>query len=330
MDLNTMDDTIKSVFLNHKNAILHSAARSGDHPLVHFLLDQCKANPNNLEHTTPLFEASLHGHVEVAKLLIKYGADVNLDYSTTTVEDGFRLLGDHDDDSSEADVTPLHIAVIYKRLETAKILIENGANVNVELGFHSGYTPLFSALLNESVEIAKLLIENGAKIHSENRESTLLSIACQDSNLDMVKLLVDNGANINQLSKYGDTNINIAAYHGRFETVKFLIDLGADICGKTKYGTIPIHGVIQGWRTYRGEDFMKTLQIVTTPETVNSIYFAYRKRVTSLGLAAEKGLLQVVKFLLENGGIPNENDLLATKDKQIIELLKSEIEIRKS
>ena len=118
-----MDNTVKSVFLNHKNAILHSAATSGDHTLVHFLLDQCKANPNYFQRTTTLFEAPLHGHIEVAKLLIKYGADVNLDYSRTTVEDGFSLLGDHDDDSSEADVTPLHIAVIYKRLETAKILI---------------------------------------------------------------------------------------------------------------------------------------------------------------------------------------------------------------
>ena len=327
-----MDINVQSVFLNYKNVLLHSAAYSGDHALVHFLLDQCKADPNAVQGTTtPLFVASENGHVEVTKLLIKYGADVNLDHSSTIVADGFRLLGDHEEDSTEAyEVTPLQIAVIGKQLETAKILIENGAKVNIELGVDSGYTPLFSAVLNESFEIAKFLIANGAEIHSQHRETTLLQIACQDRHLDMVKLLVDNGANIHQLSKYGDTNINIAAYHGRFETVKFLIDLGADICGKTKYGTIPIHGVIQGWRTYRGEDFMKTLQIVTTPETVNSIYFAYRKRVTSLGLAAEKGLLQVVKFLLENGGIPNENDLLATKDKQIIELLKSEIEIRKS
>ena len=328
MDLNTMDNTIKSVFLNHKNAILHSAAKSGDHALVHFLLDQCKADPNYFQNTTPLFQASLYGHVEVAKILIKYGADVNLDYSRTTVEDGFRLLEDHEEDSGEANVTPLHIAVIYKRFETAKILIENGANVNVELGFHSGYTPLFSAVLDESFEFAKLLIENGAKIHLEHRKVTLLQIACEDS-LDMVKLLVDNGANIHQLSRYGRTNLYIAANNGRFEIVNFLIESGADLCGKTKFG-LPIHGVIEGWRSDRDESFMKTLQILSTPETVNSIYTIYCKRKTPLGLAAENGLLQVVKYLLENGAIPDQSDLQASRSKQVIELLKSEIDIRKS
>ena len=90
-----MDNTIKSVFLNYKDVLLHSAAKSGDHALIHFLLDQCKANPNRMQSTTPLFEASQNGHAEVAKLLIKFGADVNQE-SRTTVEDVNRLLLDMD------------------------------------------------------------------------------------------------------------------------------------------------------------------------------------------------------------------------------------------
>ena len=314
-----MDINVQSVFLNYKNVLLHSAAYSGDHALVHFLLDQCKADPNAVQGTTtPLFVASENGHVEVTKLLIKYGADVNLDHSSTIVADGFRLLGDHEEDSTEAyEVTPLQIAVIGKQLETAKILIENGAKVNIELGVDSGYTPLFSAVLNESFEIAKFLIANGAEIHSQHRETTLLQIACQDRHLDMVKLLVDNGANIHQRSKYGKTNLYIAAYAGNFEIVKFLLELGADICGKT-YGDLPIHGVIRGWTRHRDESFMKTLQILATPETVN----ISGKHRTPLGLAAEKGLIQVVKHLLENGAIPDLSDFQAAKNEQIIKLLK--------
>ena len=328
MDLNTMDNTIKSVFLNYKDVLLHSAAKSGDHALIHFLLDQCKANPNRMQSTTPLFVASRYGQAEVVEILIKYGADVNKE-SKTEVINHYRLLENEDDEMSPCWMTPLHTAIINKQLEIAKILIENGANVNSDLGYDIGYTPLFSAVLDESFEIAKLLIQNGAKIHSKRQEVTLLEIACQGGHLDMVKLLVDNGANIHQPSKHGNTNLNTAAHYGHFEIVKFFIDSGANICEKTENG-LPIHGVIKGWRSHREESYMKTLQILTTPETVNSIYTIYRKRRTPLGLAAENGLLQVVKYLLENGAIPDQSDLQASRNKQVIELLKSEIEIRKS
>ena len=68
-----MDNTIKSVFLNHKSALLYSAAKSGDQNLAHLLLDQCQADPNtkDIRRFTPLFEASQNGHAEVVQLLIR-------------------------------------------------------------------------------------------------------------------------------------------------------------------------------------------------------------------------------------------------------------------
>ena len=74
MDLTTVDISVKSLSMNHKNALLFSAAKSGDHNLAHFLLDQCMADPNTREINffTPLFEASHNGHVEIVRLLIKY------------------------------------------------------------------------------------------------------------------------------------------------------------------------------------------------------------------------------------------------------------------
>lgn len=225
-------------------------------------------------------------------------------------------------------MTPLHVAIIKKQLEIAKILIENGANVNVDLGYEVGYTPLLSAVINESFEIAKLLIQNGAEIHSEHREITLLQIACQGGHLDMVKLLVDNGVNIHQSSKNGRTNLFIAAFYGNFEIVKFLKYSGANICEKTGYG-LPIHEVIKGWRRHRDESYMKTLQILTTPETVNSISTSPWKSGTPLRLAAGDGLIQVVKYLLENGAIPDQNDLKHARNEEVIEILKNEIEMRK-
>ena len=201
----------------------------------------------------------------------------------------------------------------------------------VDLGYEIGYTPLFSADTDQSFELAKLLIQNGAKIHSEHREITLSQIACQHGHLDMVKLLESPPtSNIHQHSVHERTNLFIAAFNGKFEIVKFLIDSGANICEETKNG-LPIHGVIQGWRIFKEDRYLKILQILTTPETVNSSSFlaAHYERKTPLRLAVEKGLHQVVKFLLRNGAIPDENDLLAARNEQINELLKNEIEMRK-
>ena len=143
MDMNATNIDVKSVFMNHKSALLFSAAKSGDDNLAHFLLDQCRADPNTCEinNSTPLFEASKNGHIEVVRLLIKYGANLNKE-SKTEVDDEYYLLSENGE-SSVCWVTPLHIAIIWKQLETAKILIENGANVNVEVGYRSGFTPLF-------------------------------------------------------------------------------------------------------------------------------------------------------------------------------------------
>ena len=325
MDLTTVDISVKSLSMNHKNALLFSAAKCGDHNLAHFLLDQCKVDPNarEINFFPPLFEASQNGHVEIVRLLIRYGADINLE-SKTTVEDANRLLEEQDgfeEGSNVCMVTPLHNVVIKNQLEVSKILIENGAKVNKELGYGTGFSPLYSAVRNNALEMAKLLIQNGAEIHSKDRELTLLQIAIQSRNLDMVKLLVANGADIQS-----DHLILAATWVGHYQIVKFLVDSGADICEKTKYGDLPIHRAIKLWSFWSHRDeSMKILQILTSPETVNSI----STHVTPLRLAAEKGLLPVVMFLLENGAIPDENDLKIAKDGQIFELLKNEIEIRK-
>jgi ankyrin repeat protein len=64
--------------INESRALLHDAAKAGNLDLVWSLLDSgTNVDDRDDIHRTPLYLASLCGRVEVAKLLLEYGADVN-------------------------------------------------------------------------------------------------------------------------------------------------------------------------------------------------------------------------------------------------------------
>ena len=121
--------------------------------------------------------------------------------------------------------TPLIIAVGNSYIDTAKILIENGANINA-VDFE-GWSALSYAVNNGDIEIAKLLLENKAKIKDE----LLIAIKSPivESSINMMKLLIDNKANINYTDENGFNPLNIAIESGDMELTKFLITNGANV-----------------------------------------------------------------------------------------------------
>lgn len=91
---------------------------------------------------TPLMEAAGVGNNSIIKQLVGKGATVNAkDYEGTT---------------------PLHFAVMYGHLETVKLLIELGADPNVQAA-GLGRTPMSLAEANGYMEIVQILKDAGAK-----------------------------------------------------------------------------------------------------------------------------------------------------------------------
>ena len=121
--------------------------------------------------------------------------------------------------------TPLIIAVGNSYIDTAKILIENGANINaVDI---EGWSALSYAVNNGDIEIAKLLLENKAKIKDEFLIAIKSPIV--ESRIPIMKLLIDNKANINYTDENGFNPLNIAIESGDMELTKFLIKNGANV-----------------------------------------------------------------------------------------------------
>ena len=116
---------------------------------------------------------------------------MSIKYDNT--EDVILLLEDLPVDVKIEYGTPLVYAVLYKRMELVKYLLNRGANVNALYDGH--YSPLMSAVERENIELTKLLLEANVDITLRDKYGNdALFRAVHVVNIDLIKLLVHAGA----------------------------------------------------------------------------------------------------------------------------------------
>jgi hypothetical protein len=154
---------------------LHLCSRFGFLGLARIYLEM-GGDPNSLNACgqRPLHSAvgARSNSTEMVKILLERGADVN---------------------SVDADhMTALHLAAHRGNLESAKLLISSGANVNA-ISRTYGEAPLHLAVTSASVEVAKLLIESGADVHwaTYHAGETALHLASSRGLSDVVACLLE-------------------------------------------------------------------------------------------------------------------------------------------
>lgn len=194
--------------------------------------------------------------------------------------------------------TPLIIAVGNSYIDTAKILIENGANINaVDI---EGLSALSYAVNNGDIEIAKLLLENKAKIKDE----LLIAIKSPivESRINIMKLLIDNKANINYTDEDGFNPLNIAIESGDMELTKFLITNGANVNSLMQDGVSLIGYAI-------AQNNMDLLQILIENGANVNYTNGDSWADTPLQMASRLGLDNVVRILLTRNADINAVDM---------------------
>jgi ankyrin repeat protein len=138
------------------------------------------------------------GHLDVVKLLLDKGADVNA--------------------KSEHAVTALYCAGGKDKLEMVKLLLDKGADVNAQTD--DGWSALMSAAAGGDAELLTLLGDNGADVNARrNTGATALMEAAGNGRLQAVKVLLARGADVNAKAKDGSTALMEAAakYYGQDE-----------------------------------------------------------------------------------------------------------------
>ena len=118
----------------------------------------------------------------------------------------------------EQKPSEFEIAVISNDVDKIKMLLKNGANVDLNYG-------LIRACAGSGHEdVARLLLENGANVNSSTGNgSTPLFWAARFGHYNIAKLLIKYGADINQHEKSKVTPLHQAVQYKHFDIVKLLI-----------------------------------------------------------------------------------------------------------
>ncbi|KAF4987130.1 hypothetical protein FDECE_15574 [Fusarium decemcellulare] len=139
--------------------------------------------------------------------------------------------------------TPLQAAVRHGRIDTARVLLSLGADVNapaserlfVNCDWEDPILPrtaLQAAIENSDDKMVALLLEVGAEINAppgKDSGATALQIAAGKGHMDMVQRLLDLGADVNAegATWNGRTALEAAAEGGRLDMVQLLLERGA-------------------------------------------------------------------------------------------------------
>ena len=171
------------------------------------------ANPDKKKNIvlTPLGWAAHRGNIDIVKLLLDHGANINAS-------------------EKKERTTALIEAIEQKHFGVAKYLIDKGADINLEDKY--GKTALGHAAIHKNEELVKILVVRGADVnHKSKGEQCILEDACSDdklfaekaTNIAIVKYLVERGASV-----INDA-ISIVLRKGEFEVAKYLFSKGAPV-----------------------------------------------------------------------------------------------------
>jgi ankyrin repeat protein len=327
-----------------KDTALMLAARTGRTDSLKVLLES-GAKVNEKETwggTTALMWAASEQHPDAVKLLLEHGADANARSNFVGPANGRGFegrtpvagqAGQKVEEFASGSMTPLMFAAREGDVESARMLLDAGADVNATAG--DGKNGLSLAIFNGNYEAASLLIDRKADVNNtDTQRFTPLFWAVDRRNMEtapnfpwmvtedplpLIKKLLDAGANPNALvnntprarMRAGSPRIVFAtalmraAFSGDLELVKLLLDHRADpkvisSDGETMVSAAAGLGFIQGYS--KGKPPAERLEVVKLfVELGGDVNQADDYGITPLMVAGNMGDTAIIQYLVDKG-----------------------------
>jgi len=325
-DLKTVKSILKNMSADSARREVNGRGHTGDTPLavaawrgnleIVKLLVEHGADVNagkDRGKRTPLLEAAAEGHADVVEYLIAKGADVN---------------------AGGNGITPLLAASSWGRLsststgdrtKTVHILLEKGADINAQDAswLKTGRTPLMYAVMMGDAAMVQEFLARGARLDLKDKDGdTALALAEKDG-LEYIASLLTKAAKGESLplSDLSDNPLFKAVREGRPDKVKAALAQGADVNVRMPSGSTPLMMAADG----NHPEIVKTLLMHGADVNAKN-----GRNNTALIFAAVKGHAGVVRELLGKKAdvrVKNigRNDALiyavTGRKKEVVELL---------
>ena len=137
----------------------------------------------------------------------------------------------------EKGISLLHKAVIIGNIDLVKLLVENGADLDIELkrvnSNHMRLTPILYAVIQNKKNIVSYLINQGVDVDKKlNSNTTILHHASAHNHVDLVQLIISKDADINSCDTNGMSPLHYASNIGNKKIIEILIEAGANVNAK--------------------------------------------------------------------------------------------------
>lgn len=203
------------------------------------------------DQATPLFNAcSGRKNIEVVKLLVKNGSDINakdargetplhraafINNNTGIIK--YLLETGADVNSGAPGNTPLHRAAYSGAAENIPLLIEKEAKINIRGNLSESKTPLETAVDNRQFKTARVLAEHGADINTETYYY-FQPFKYRNYEQSYAEKLVK--MDVSQIKFEKMTPLHRTITHNEYDFAVYLVDRGAKLNIDSHFGGYPL------------------------------------------------------------------------------------------
>ena len=254
---------------------------------------------------TALHFAAVGSHLDMIRLLVKKGADVNardangtspldhavwrgyLDATAVLLANGARL----NEIQTKTGATPISEAAYRGQTRIGRYLLQFGPNLKL------AYTPLENAIRKGNTDSVTLLEAQATEQETPEFLGKMMSAAVQKDESVIVESLFRRGADANDPLPSGATPLDAAASAGALKVVRALLNHGADPNRADRNGISPLEDA-----SFRRFDAIAEI-LLDHGALVNQVNSG--SGTTALYAAASFGKDDVVRLLLQRGADVN-------------------------